>query len=81
MIPPPKPLTIVVKDDQLHSFTLVRDALQSVLLRQEVANVKVAIISIAGASRKGKSFLLNFFLRFLQIQVFTCEYSGRSILD
>lgn len=67
--PPPRPLPVILTDEELHNFTLVDDALSSILLRPEVADRKVSVVSVAGAFRKGKSFLLNFFLRFLQVQV------------
>jgi hypothetical protein len=37
----------------------------SVLLNPEVSDRKIVIFSIVGAFRKGKSFLLNYALRFL----------------
>ncbi|KII74178.1 Atlastin [Thelohanellus kitauei] len=36
-----------------------------ILLHDDIKNKPVVIISVAGAFRKGKSFLLNFFVRFL----------------
>lgn len=50
----------------MHTFTLNDEALEQILLRPDVCDRKVVVISVAGAFRKGKSFLLNFFLRFLQ---------------
>ena len=55
------------KDD--HSFELDEEALESVLLQPEIKNKKVAVVCVAGAFRKGKSFLLNFFLRYLDGKV------------
>lgn len=55
---------IEILEDE-HAFQLDDDALSSVLLSPDVADKKVSIISVAGAFRKGKSFLLNFFLRYL----------------
>lgn len=49
-----------------HEFRLAEDLLEAVLLDPRVADKEVAVVSVAGAFRKGKSFLLNFFLRFLQ---------------
>ena len=64
----PHPIQIVkVLDD--HTFDLDMDALKEVLLSEEVQNRKVAVISVAGAFRKGKSFLLDYLLRFLNNKV------------
>ncbi len=57
-----------MKED--HTFDLDMDALKEVLLSDEVKNKKVVIVSVAGAFRKGKSFLLDYFLRFLNNKVF-----------
>lgn len=48
-----------------HSFSLDHRALMKVLLTKELKDVHVVLISVAGAFRKGKSFLLNFILRYL----------------
>ena len=52
-----------------HTFELNQEALESILLQPGVCNKKVAVVSVAGAFRKGKSFLLDFFLRYLQRNV------------
>uniref|UniRef100_A0A915BGE8 GB1/RHD3-type G domain-containing protein n=1 Tax=Parascaris univalens TaxID=6257 RepID=A0A915BGE8_PARUN len=46
-------------------FKFSENALHSVLGHVAIANKKVVIISVAGVFRKGKSFLLNFFLEYL----------------
>lgn len=61
----PHPVQILLVNDD-HTFTLDEAALESVLLSPEVANRKVAVLSVAGAFRQGKSFLLDFMLRYLQ---------------
>lgn len=66
VIEEPRPLQIISTDEESHTFTLDSNALESILLRDDVADRKVVVISVAGAFRKGKSFLLNFFLRYLQ---------------
>ncbi|RVE49770.1 hypothetical protein evm_005500 [Chilo suppressalis] len=48
-----------------HKFKLDEAALSELLLREDVRDCSVVVISVAGAFRKGKSFLLDFFLRYL----------------
>ncbi|XP_077493442.1 atlastin-2-like isoform X5 [Amblyomma americanum] len=50
------------KDD---SFTLEERQLEAILLDERVKDKHVAVVSVAGAYRQGKSFLLSFLLRFL----------------
>lgn len=57
-------LQVVVAEDD-HSFTLDEAVLERILLDKRVRDKKVIVISVAGAYRKGKSFLLDFFLRCL----------------
>ena len=64
----PCPVCILKALDD-HTFELDTDALEKVLLDREVANKKVVVVSVAGAFRKGKSFLLDFFLRYLDRNV------------
>lgn len=53
-------------EDTEHSFTLDEDALANILDKPEVRDKPVVVIAVAGAFRKGKSFLLNFMLRYLR---------------
>lgn len=66
-------LQIISADEDLHTFALNDAELAQILLRPDVCDRKVAVISVAGAFRKGKSFLLNFFLRYLQNRDRTAE--------
>jgi atlastin len=63
-----RPIQIVVSRDD-HSFELDEDALAAVLLQDHVKDKNVVVVSVAGAFGKGKSFLLNFFLRYMVTQV------------
>ena len=64
----PHALQVVVTEDD-HTFTLKIEDLERLLLDPRVKNNKVIVISVAGAFRKGKSFLLDFFLRYLYAKV------------
>jgi atlastin len=46
-----------------------RAALESLLLHPQVKDRKVVVLSIVGAFRKGKSFFLDYCLRFLYANV------------
>jgi atlastin len=63
-----RPVQIVVSSND-HSFELDEDALSEILLQDHVRDKNVVIVSVAGAFRKGKSFLLDFFLRYMVTQV------------
>ncbi|CAJ0956295.1 unnamed protein product [Ranitomeya imitator] len=54
---------LVVKDD--HSFELDEGALNRILLSEDVRDKEVVAVSVAGAFRKGKSFLMDFMLRYM----------------
>ncbi|XP_077493435.1 atlastin-1-like isoform X1 [Amblyomma americanum] len=49
-----------------HSFSLNESQLEAILLDDRVKDKPVAVVSVAGTYRQGKSFLLAFFLRFFQ---------------
>ncbi|XP_077531735.1 atlastin-2-like isoform X1 [Haemaphysalis longicornis] len=60
-----RPLQILrPKDDG--TFEMDKEALRGTLLAPHVRDKPVAIVSVAGAFRKGKSFLLGFFLRYMR---------------
>ncbi|XKL68706.1 hypothetical protein PGB90_006475 [Kerria lacca] len=58
------PIPIVVSEEQ-HVFSLNETALEKVLLQDHIKDCNVVVVSVAGAFRKGKSFLLDFFLRYM----------------
>ncbi len=55
--------------DDLHgesnSFNLIEDNLEEIVSKVP-KDIKVSVIAVVGAFRTGKSFLLNFFLRYLR---------------
>ena len=65
-----RPVQIVKIDQQseTHNFTLDEEALNEILNKDNIRDKPICIISVAGAFRKGKSFLLNFMLRYLESQ-------------
>ena len=48
---------------------LKEDVLRLVLESEAARDRQVMVVSVMGAYRRGKSFLLNFFLRFLKAKV------------
>lgn len=60
-----RPIQIVNVDPETREFVLDEDALASILLSDKCKDRPVSVVSIAGDFRKGKSFLLNFLLRYL----------------
>lgn len=47
------------------SWELNKDALRAILLNDLVKDKPVAVVAVVGTFRQGKSFLLNFFLRYM----------------
>lgn len=52
-----------------HEFTLELQNLKGIFEKADIKDRFIVAIAIAGAFRKGKSFLLNYFLRYLYAQV------------
>ncbi|XP_074599936.1 atlastin GTPase [Brevipalpus obovatus] len=61
-----RPVQIIEVDGDTGTFRLKNEELRSILLQEKVKDKPVAVVSIAGDFRKGKSFLLNLFVRYLQ---------------
>lgn len=59
------PVQVVTVCKEEHSFALDTEALARILLAPEVQDKNVVVLSVAGAFRKGKSFLLDFMLRYM----------------
>ncbi|XP_068176823.1 atlastin-2-like isoform X2 [Antennarius striatus] len=63
-----RPVQIVAADEAAHSFSLQEAELERLLLQEAVQDLQVVVVSVAGAFRKGKSFLLDFMLRYMYQQ-------------
>ncbi|XP_018595673.1 atlastin-2 isoform X4 [Scleropages formosus] len=64
----PRPIQVVLAHDDSHLFELDEAALERVLMQEHVRDLDVVVVSVAGAFRKGKSFLLDFMLRYMHSQ-------------
>ncbi|XP_076165879.1 atlastin GTPase isoform X3 [Ptiloglossa arizonensis] len=64
---PGRPVPVVLAHTD-HTFELNENALAEILLQPEIKDRSVVVVSVAGAFRKGKSFLLDFFLRYMDSQ-------------
>lgn len=67
-----EPVQVVVATET-HAFELDVEALERLLLSEEVRDRNVCVVTVAGAFRKGKSFLLDFMLRYLEAKASLCE--------
>lgn len=72
---PARPVQIVLAHPD-HTFELNEEALTEILLQDDVKDRSVVVVSVAGAFRKGKSFLLDFFLRYMN-----CKYDNNNEAD
>ena len=68
----PRPIEIIIPQED-HKFKLNVEALEDILCDDDVRDKPVVVLSVAGAFRKGKSFLLDFFLRYLGHKVSTID--------
>lgn len=59
----------IVEPTDDHAFVLKIDALEPILNAESIRDRHVVVVSVAGALRQGKSFLLNFYLQYLNAQV------------
>eukprot|EP00053_Salpingoeca_punica_P011523 m.102632 g.102632 ORF g.102632 m.102632 type:complete len:552 (+) comp15694_c0_seq1:52-1707(+) len=64
--PAPEPQALqIVSVDSTGVFVLNEDAIKVITRNPKVKEMPVVVVSVAGPFRKGKSFMLNFFLRYL----------------
>ena len=68
---PGQPLSILEfkSNKTTKDFVFNSQAFENILLHEDVINRKISVVSIMGAFRKGKSFLLDYFLRYMYTNV------------
>ncbi|XP_062320132.1 atlastin-2 isoform X3 [Osmerus eperlanus] len=71
-----RPIQIVLAHEDDHNFELDVVALEKLLLQDEIRDLNVVVVSVAGAFRKGKSFLLDFMLRYMHNQQHLDQWMG-----
>jgi len=62
----PVQIVKICDESEEHAFVLQEEALNKLLNQDGIRDMPICIVSVAGAFRKGKSFLLNFMLRYLE---------------
>lgn len=68
--PPAHALPIVIPDrNNKNKFFFEEKALEEILLQNDIKDRLVIVVTVTGAFRQGKSFLLDFCLRYLQFIV------------
>jgi atlastin len=58
----------IINSNSDNTITLDDEALRSIFARDEIKDRYVSVISVTGVFRQGKSFLLNFLLRYLRMK-------------
>lgn len=64
----PQELRVVELTNE-HTYRFNEAALERILLRDDIKDLPVVVVSVVGAYRGGKSFMLDFFLRYLNATV------------
>ena len=62
----PRPVPIIVPDSDTGAYILDKKALIDVIHHNKAEKIPAVVLSIAGAFRTGKSFLLNFVIKYLK---------------
>ncbi|XP_075781967.1 atlastin-2 isoform X2 [Pelodiscus sinensis] len=74
----PCPIQIVLAREDDHNFELDEKALEHILLQEHIKDLNIVVVSVAGAFRKGKSFLLDFMLRYMYNRNSSCWIGGNN---
>ncbi|XP_069709040.1 atlastin-2 isoform X2 [Phaenicophaeus curvirostris] len=74
----PRPIQIVLAHEDDHNFELDEAALEKILLQEHIKDLNIVVVSVAGAFRKGKSFLLDFMLRYMYNRSSPCWIGGNT---
>uniref|UniRef100_A0A8C0ILL0 Atlastin GTPase 2 n=1 Tax=Chelonoidis abingdonii TaxID=106734 RepID=A0A8C0ILL0_CHEAB len=74
----PCPIQIVLAHEDDHNFELDEEALENILLQEHIKDLNIVVVSVAGAFRKGKSFLLDFMLRYMYNKNSSCWIGGNN---
>lgn len=73
----PKPVEIISLNKEDKKLVRTKGLLEKILETDELKDRYVAIISIAGLPRQGKSYMLNFFLKYLYAEVMALQFNRK----